>query len=343
MTISPRTRRVIRPNVHPLVQPIARPLGDPRGNKLCLSLNGSGYASHADDPALDMGVGDFMVETWIKWNGTINGSASDAIFGKSYTTPYWYATVNSSGSVVWSVRPLGAAAGITAAILSNIIPGRWYHLVCFTDRSGNIGLIVDGVADNTGDISGDSGTVDNAIAFTLASPNNMAGAATLGLFDGQIALSKLFYFGKDGLDPTEAATYAEKRFADPYGDLEKVMPDWAGYADAVYTDTHDGAGSVTGLVVGMWYEFQQGTVGHNLDYGGGTLTSTGVFQATQATGTISSGDANDHVRRTGLRASWSLDGDYTDDMSNGLDLTEAGTGNRFTSSDVIFFTPNPRR
>ena len=101
--------------------------------------------------------------------------------------------------------------------------------------------------------------------------------------------------------------------------------------DADRTERHDGSGNVTGLVVGDWYAFDQGTSGHNLS---GCVTNPAIadtiFQATATTGTISSGDANDSVKRIGEVAHYKMNESGTpstlvDETSNNLDLTTYGT------------------
>ena len=80
------------------------------------------------------------------------------------------------------------------------------------------------------------------------------------------------------------------------------------------------------------YSFIQGTGGHDLNYGGGTLTSSGVFQATQTTGTISSGAATDYVYGAGEVAHWRLNENQGfiahDETSNSNDLTQATIANQ---------------
>ena len=65
------------------------------------------------------------------------------------------------------------------------------------------------------------------------------------------------------------------------------------------TDLHDGVGNITGMQVGYWYHFVQGTAGHDLTVGSKTYSATCYFIAEDITGSISSGDANDHVTYAG--------------------------------------------
>lgn len=293
-----------------------------------LSLNGSGYASHADDPALHFGVGDFAFGGWFNTN--------------RFSEDYGYIMNHGLASLPWVCLRLVAATGKVeffisesslkyATSASSIFGQGWIYCFAVADRDGNAQIYLKGVADGSAvNISSEAGDIFPARTFYVGQYD----AGTYH-FSGRIALLEKHYFGYGGL-PTAAgvtpADYARWRTKNPY----RPMSDgpWAGYADALYTDIHNGAGSVTGLVVGMWYEFTQGTGGHNLT-GGGTLSTTGVFQATATTADISSGDGSDHVRRTGVRGNWSLNGNLLDRTSNALDLTAGGSGNQFPPDFIL--------
>lgn len=229
-----------RPNLAP---PYPGPIGIPFAHPSaafphkCLELNGSGWASHADDPALNMGVGDFMGGCWLKWDGTIAGSGNiDGITGKGIGTDRYYLRIESSNG---NIRIMVYDANNTVISTNDVSDLDWHYIFYVADRSGNLTLYLDGASEGTYDISGIAGEdLNNAEPFAVGISNLPA----LGMFHGQIALVEQWYLGKDGL-PTGSgntpADYATWRTANPFAPLSQFNNGgWNGYADALRTELY---------------------------------------------------------------------------------------------------------
>jgi len=279
-----------------------------------LELDGNGYASIADgsQAGLNMGLSDFMIEGWIKTTVT----AADYIFIKSEAGVSRYYLSTSSGKLRALIDD--GTNVVYKNSVADINDGRWEYLAVVFDRSDTIKLYINGSYDSeSASISG-VGDVDNGGNFTV------------GILQMLLDEVRIWNFGYGGL-PADYADYITWRAAgrNRFLDISEYNSGgWNLYADAERTGKHDGSGTVAGLVVGMKYGYVTATP-HTLDYQGGTLDDDGVFTATHTTGTIASGDADDHVWRVGLVARYKFNGDYTDETSNSNDLTAGGTGNVF--------------
>jgi hypothetical protein len=311
-----------------------------------LTLDGSTqYAYRANNEALTIGYDDFMISFWVKQD--VNETA------------YFITTSNGAGYQVitqTNLRLVLIGGGTTESSFTGFTfpAGEWVHVAIIGDRTGNAYAFKNGVWVSTKSISAKDG-------YNLVNNTNYYLGSNIGAnnhLDGQFdKVRPLFKFGTNGLyvTGTPGAGTFEIKIGDTNGDAlydETVIgfadspvgliPDMykspyesltnLGYAtldDADRTERHDGSGSVTGLVVDEWYFFDQGTGGHDLS-GCATLTADGVFQASQTTGTISSGDASDFIKRIGLVAEYSFNESGTpatlaDNTSNGLDLTTSGS------------------
>lgn len=289
-----------------------------------LRLDGNGWAEIADidQAGLDMGLSDFMIEARIK---TAYTSDYQMVINKYFLVGWHMFLYIISGRLSYTIEDsvayvIGDDTGIVVA------DGRWHYVTIIFDRSGNAARYADGSVTGTVEaITTVSTTIDNAERVIIGANKN-----STQNFRGLIDEVRVWNFGKDGL-PTQESYEAyitwRAQGRNVFLDISEYSSNlWGLYADAVQTDLHDGAGTVAGLVVGKKYGYVTATP-HTLDYQGGTLADDGVFTATHTTGTIASGDADDHVRRVGLVARWKFEGDYLDEGSNDNDLTEGGTGN----------------
>jgi len=292
-----------------------------------LSLTGAGYASRAGAicQGFNMGLSDFMLEVRIKL--AILGTHTYIARKKGAIDAGWLFRKNDADKLNVYIYDGTTAANATSTEILNF--GRWYYVVLGIDKSSATGLklFIRGTEvayDIQQDISA-IGSLDNAFLFSMG-----ASSGPFASYTGFIDEARVWNFGYGGL-PADYATYITWRGAGRNVFLATSEYDsnsWALYADAVQTDRHDGSGTVANLVVGERYSYVTATP-HTLDYQGGTLADNGVFTATHTTGTIASGDADDHVRRAGLVAHYKFDGDYLDETSNSNDLTAGGTGNAF--------------
>lgn len=84
--------------------------------------------------------------------------------------------------------------------------------------------------------------------------------------------------------------------------------------------------------------FTAGT--HRVVFQSAAAAATGSFVIQAVSGTDTEGEFtidDISLKETGNCLKCDLDGDYTDESSNALDLTEQGTGNRFERSSLIFY------
>jgi hypothetical protein len=112
----------------------------------------------SEDPELNMGTGDFSIETWIR---TTNASGEMPIVDKRSSdasfTGYYLRLVNGQLSFL-----MGAAGGGTATYGGagvNAADGQWHNVGVAVARNRAVNLYVDGVAQSTG--SPLIGSVDN--------------------------------------------------------------------------------------------------------------------------------------------------------------------------------------
>lgn len=137
------------------------------------------YVEVADDPALDVGTGDFSIATWIR---TTQGGGPWLIADKRTTSsPY-------TGYHFWLYDnrigvQLSSNTGSPQNILAsggNITDGEWHHVVLSVERGSATGLrfFVDGVAhaaSPSASTTGLTGSLDTAVAFRLGT--NLSGTS----------------------------------------------------------------------------------------------------------------------------------------------------------------------
>jgi len=302
---------------------------------IALRLDGNGYASIADasQAGLDMGLSDFMLEARVKLTvPTVNQPETySCLFDKYVITGLYEVFLESAAEKIWfNIKDAGPSARGLECASSYIDDLKWHNLIFVADRDQITGLelYIDGAeVTYLNQLDPTSvGSLDNNAVFAIGA----TGTVFDSKMNGQMDEVRVWNFGYGGL-PADYATYIAWRAAgrNVFLDISNYSSgSWNLYADAVRTELHDGAGTVAGMVVGKKYGYVTATP-HTLDYTGGTLEDNGVFTATHTTGTIASGDANDHVRRVGLVARWKFEGNYLDEGSNDNDLTAGGTGNAF--------------
>ena len=376
------------------------------GNVKCLSLNGSGYASHADTDELDLGVSDGVLEAWIK---TTSADKQPIIY-KSGTGGYYDFHINvTTGYLECEINDGTNTATITGDVAVN--DGDWHHVVCVLDKSSATGgrLYVDGTEDASAQTDLSSvGDIDNDGVFYV-------GYDGTDYFTGRIALGNVWNEGYGGL-PTASGTtladYAAWRKDNPYADFAAHFANgaWVGYADAdrtelvtngdfesdpdgtspptgwIYVRTpttyetddvqahggtksykivadgdNEGARFNPGNATNVFYELSAWmyheeaaaktmAVGLNgvgetplsvspstwtkITYVAKDIYGAGILMTNKTSGAMTFWVDDVSVKRTGNVLKCDLDGDYTDDTSNALDLTEGGSGNEFLYSTI---------
>jgi len=313
-----------------------------------ISLNGtSQYLAIADnagslDQTLDLGPDDFMYSCWsniaaLPTNGSYCTFGSKAV---SSNLGWSFHLYNNSGSYNLNlILGDGTQTLFTVKTGWSVMPSLWYNIVLVADRSNKAYAFVNGILLSSVTISsraGNSNSIAEArigreistyaniyidcIRMFRMGVNGLTVTGTGGV-DLSIKLGTITIYSEvagDGGSVAAPAGLIPLMYKSPSKSLTQLG--FASIDQAVRTNKHDGAGNVTGLTVGNWYFFDQGTAGHDLS-GCGTLSADGVFAATATTGAISSGDANDTVRRIGCVAEWNLNNALTDGSGNGLTLT----------------------
>lgn len=245
------------------------------GSDKCFSLPGDAYASHVDDPALNMGVGDFGIGLWLNTTST-----SRMVLFHQGAADYHYLEVNNTveNRITLRIhRATGGAATVLAYTESFVInDGKWHHIFGTTDRDGLGYIYVDGVV----------GSMTNN-DFSSLSATSLPGATYLAAFngtlfftDGRIALAEQFYFGFNGLPTVSGATpadYAEWRWRNPYAHLSQFAGGaWSGYADALRTDAGElVTGGAFDTDTTEWWSKEAGTLVWNAGTTDATYTANG--------------------------------------------------------------------
>lgn len=117
---------------------------------------------------LDLGTSDFTLEAWVQRAGT---GAFDQICSKGSGNASWFFAITDTNVLRCAIR---ATADATADSVGTLSTGL-HHIAASADRGGLMRLYIDGAADGTQDISGQSGSLDNADTFELSRSRGGAG------------------------------------------------------------------------------------------------------------------------------------------------------------------------
>ena len=127
------------------------------------SFDGGNDQVTMGDPAngvLDVGTGDFSVETWVKTPGAIG--TERGLIGKRDANKYWIVNVTDDSGHVGQLRAIVFDGTVTRSVYSlhRVDDGRWHHVVVAFDRDSGIRFYVDGV--NSGfTVAPMTGNLDN--------------------------------------------------------------------------------------------------------------------------------------------------------------------------------------
>jgi hypothetical protein len=141
------------------------------------SFNGStDYLSVAANTAFAFGTGDFTVEAWIFYTGTLSGTLvpiaqSDAVGGS--TNDKWFFAFNNA-TLIFNTHSSG---GFNATISFSPSIGTWYHVVA-TRSSGTMRLFINGVSGTvsvTGTPSGYALSQNGLTIGAMSTPYYMTG------------------------------------------------------------------------------------------------------------------------------------------------------------------------
>jgi hypothetical protein len=115
----------------------------------------------ADDPSLNFGTGNFSISFWVKTNSIGSGQ------GLVAKDPFRYGLgfgiiLNKSGNVVFDMKDSDSKSIILTGN-SSLEANKWYHVVCSTDRNGDVSIYVNGSFDSSAacPLTGSINTVSN--------------------------------------------------------------------------------------------------------------------------------------------------------------------------------------
>ncbi|MAF36506.1 hypothetical protein CL622_05310 [archaeon] len=120
-----------------------------------------GYVDSGRDSSLDFGTEDFTISSWIKINPNQGGISRQIVTKGSRGAggKYYGLFVEVSGQIKLE---LDDDTSLTGVLGNTIIENNtWYHVVAVADRSGDGTVYLNGVVDNTGDITSASQTIDD--------------------------------------------------------------------------------------------------------------------------------------------------------------------------------------
>jgi len=130
-------------------------------------LNGTDdYIEVADDPLLNFGAAsDFTVMVWVKFTAT---DRLDIIGKDREEDNHWELYIRAADQTVTVYMDDNANPADSEAGTAVINDGQWHHVACSFDRDGDAVIYVDGIVDNTVDIS-NVGDIDNTGAQFIGS------------------------------------------------------------------------------------------------------------------------------------------------------------------------------
>jgi RHS repeat-associated protein len=136
--------------------------------KLGGALNFDGvddYVEVADNDGLDFGASiDFTVEAWI-YRGS-SGIGHMIVDKRDTSSTGYLMGVNSTNKVcIYLEDPNNNLKSITSATIIN--PGQWYHIAGVFDRDAQGSIYINGVLDNSSDISSVTGSISNTNKLSI--------------------------------------------------------------------------------------------------------------------------------------------------------------------------------
>lgn len=134
----------------------------------------------------DLGISDFTLEFWIKTTTTSLAYLLRKKSADGGASPGWFIRTTSAGKLSARIGDSGGscAENVTTAIIND---DEWHHVVVVFDRSANLQIFVDSVADVTTDISSYTGTVNSGAMASLGAKNGVS-----DFFDGLISGCKIY-------------------------------------------------------------------------------------------------------------------------------------------------------
>jgi len=162
--------------------------GCKEGNCYTFISANSDYLAINDSSSLDIGTSDFSISVWVK-RVTIDADATivDKVDGPN-NGYQWFFTASTNQQRFRIDSGTGSVGNSSTATTDT---AEFHHYAVTCDRDGNAIFYLDGEADGTLDISGDSGDISNAINLAIGSNEDLAGAFLNGAMDELIVILRI--------------------------------------------------------------------------------------------------------------------------------------------------------
>ena len=264
--------------------------------------NNSAFLSVADDPAIDVGTGDFSLSFWAR----LDASDTQPVLQKNGTSGFALSFI--SGALNLTLNTSGSS---NFPLTSSLNDNKWHCYVVTVDRDGNAIAYVDNVAQTGVAVSGKGGNLDNSANFLIGLVGTDAG--------DDIALGNYVALHKAVLTASQAAQIFFSADAALTAVAPALMVDLR-EADKTFTDV-----STNGFAV---------TTNGTIIFNEGRITSL------DGVGDINCSSISADVATTGLNVIFdgTDTGDnkitLTDNLASALDITES------TNSYLKFTTTN---
>ena len=209
-----------------------------------LSFDGvNDYVTISDNPAVDLGTGDFSIAFVMKSSAAGNARIIDKRNGTSGYTLY----INTAKELILELNDTTGNAGFTTSTI--YADGKLKHVVISADRNGKANFYINGALNESVDISSKSGNLDSTSNLLIGAD---APAGDSLYFNGQMAGLKIF---NTALTPAQVADlYNFPENIVPTGVANTALKLWLPMQEGAGTTAYDGSGNGNhGTISGATY------------------------------------------------------------------------------------------
>jgi len=246
-----------------------------------LSFDGvNDYVTISDNPAVDLGTGDFSIAFVMKSSAAGNARIIDKRNGTSGYTLY----INTAKELILELNDTTGNAGFTTSTI--YADGKLKHVVISADRNGKANFYINGALNESVDISSKSGNLDSTSNLLIGAD---APAGDSLYFNGQMAGLKIF---NTALTPAQVADlYNFPENIVPTGVANTALKLWLPMQEGAGTTAYNGAPNALGSELITNGDFSDGATDWDLNRGwsvsNNTLIHDGSVTTAQALQNIS--------------------------------------------------------
>jgi hypothetical protein len=124
------------------------------------------YVTLVDDP-LDMGTSDFSIVFRIKTSYTPSTTMDMILYKGAHGNVGYKVAYTNNNTIRLTIQDSSGYASLPTTTTFN--DGEWHHVAFSIDRDGTSYVYVDGVLDNSGDLTAINGSIDNSITAIVGS------------------------------------------------------------------------------------------------------------------------------------------------------------------------------